>query len=148
MADLPPVPGLDPEAVRQAVDGVLGDKLYWLPVRHHSPAVAWHLEAAIRERRPRLVLIEGPSEATALAPHVVDRRTRPPVALYSSYRDDENVLGLTGIASPSETIPARFAAWYPLLADELEAACGAAIGTDGRWAAGGSSWARTPRPRA
>ncbi len=116
LPELPPVPGLDLEAVQDVVARVLADEIYWFPVRHHSPAVAWHVEAAIRERRPRLVLIEGPSEATDLVPHVVDKRTRPPVALYSSYRDDQNVLGLAGIASPSESIPARFPAWYPLLA--------------------------------
>jgi hypothetical protein len=103
-------------AVHNLVERVLADPLYWFPVRHHSPAVARHLEAAIRERRPRLVFIEGPAEATHLVPHLVDGRTRPPVALYSSYRDDGNVLGLAGVASPAPDIPARFACWYPVLA--------------------------------
>jgi hypothetical protein len=110
------LPGLDPPAIGQAVDRVLGDELYWFPVRHHSPTVARHLEAAIHERRPKLVLIEGPAECTPLVRFVVDAKTRPPIALYSSYRDDGNVLGLAGVASPSPSIPARFAVWYPLLA--------------------------------
>ena len=46
----------------------------------------------------------------------MDAKTRPPVAIYSSYRDDDNVLGLAGIESPAADIPARFACWYPLLA--------------------------------
>lgn len=110
------LPGLDPEAVRAEVESVLREELHWLPVRHHSPSAARVVEHAIRKRRPRVVFIEGPAECTPLVRFVTDSRTRPPVALYSSYRDDDNVLGLAGIASPSEAIPARFAVWYPLVA--------------------------------
>src|SRR5262249_52010313 len=46
---------------------------------------------------------------------ITDAKTKPPVALYTSYRDDDNVLGLAGIESPSPDIPARFSVWYPLL---------------------------------
>ena len=41
-------------------------------------------------------------------------RTVPPIAIYSSYRDDDNVLNLNGIQSPAGDIPSRFAVWYPL----------------------------------
>src|SRR5262249_48235400 len=47
---------------------------------------------------------------------VVDSKTEPPIAIYSSYRDDNNVLGLNGIVSPAADIPARFAVWYPIVA--------------------------------
>ena len=107
---------MDTEAIAAHVDAVLNDPLYWFPVRHHSPTVARHLAAAIRERRPKIIFIEGPFEATDLIPHIVDANTVPPVAIYTSYRDDDNVLGLNGIASPAADIPARFAAWYPLTA--------------------------------
>ena len=107
---------LDADAIRGQVEAVLGEELYWFPVRHHSAAVARHLDTAIRTRRPKLILIEGPSEASDLIPYLVDSKTKPPVAVYSSYRDDDNVLGLAGIASPSEDVPARFACWYPMLA--------------------------------
>jgi hypothetical protein len=106
---------LDVEAIGRQVDEMLSDALYWFPVRHHSPAVARHLEAAIAKRRPKLVFIEAPWEANELIPYVVDAKTKPPVAIYSSYRDDDNVLGLAGIESPAADIPARFACWYPLL---------------------------------
>ena len=112
----PARPLLDPDAIRRRVAAVLGEPLYWFPVRHHSPAVARYLDAAIRQRQPKLVFIEGPAEANDLVRHVVDAKTKPPVAIYSSYRDDDNVLGLAGIASPAAHIPARFACWYPLLA--------------------------------
>ncbi len=107
---------LDHEAIRAQVDSVLGEPLYWFPVRHHSPAVARHLEAAILARKPKLIFIEGPHEANDLIPHIIDAKTKPPIAIYSSYRDDDNRLGLAGIAGPAADIPPRFAVWYPLLA--------------------------------
>jgi hypothetical protein len=106
---------LDIEAVRKRADEVLAEPLYWFPVRHHSPAVARHLRSAIRARKPKLVLIEGPAHANSLIRFLTDPKTKPPVALYCSYRDDENTLGLAGIESPAPDIPARFASWYPLL---------------------------------
>src|SRR5213083_1356533 len=110
-------PPVEPsEEIRQAAEAVLAEPLYWFPVRHHSPAVARHLETVILRRRPRVVFIEGPAEANDLVAHVVDSKTKPPVAIYSSYRDDDNVLGLAGIASPAPDIPPRFACWYPMLA--------------------------------
>jgi hypothetical protein len=108
--------GLDPAAVERQVDAVLADPLYWFPVRHHSPTVARHLANALHGRKPKIVFIEGPHEANDLIPFLVDAKTEPPVAIYSSYRDDANVLGLNGVASPALDIPARFAVWYPLTA--------------------------------
>jgi hypothetical protein len=107
---------MDADAIREQCDAVLAASPYWFPVRHHSPAVARHLEAAIRARQPKLIFLEGPHEANELIPHVVDAKTQPPVAIYSSYRDDNNVLGLAGVASPSPDIPPRFSCWYPMLA--------------------------------
>ncbi len=106
--------GLDPAEIGRRVEEVLADPMYWYPVRHHSPTVARLLRAALRARRPKLILIEGPSEANDLIRHVVDPKTEPPIAIYSSYRDDDNVLGLNGVLSPAPDIPARFAVWYPL----------------------------------
>src|SRR5262249_40320960 len=87
--------------VRDRVDAVLADPLYWFPVRPHSPAVARHVEAAILKRRPRLIFIEAPSEANDLVSAITDPKSRPPIAIYSSYRDDDNVLALAGIESPA-----------------------------------------------
>lgn len=107
---------LDPAAIARQVDHVLGEPLYWFPVRHHSHTVSRHLANAIRSRKPKIVFIEGPHEANDLVPFIVDAKTEPPVAIYTSYRDDDNVLGLNGVLSPAADIPARFAAWYPLTA--------------------------------
>lgn len=107
---------LDEVALDGRVEALLGDPLHWFPVRHHSPAAARFVREALRARRPKLVLIEGPPQADALVQHIVDPKTKPPVAIYSMYRDDDDVLGLAGIASPAADIPARFSAWYPLMA--------------------------------
>jgi Family of unknown function (DUF5682) len=109
------LPDLDADKVRRHAEAVLAEELYWFPVRHHSPAVARHLLAAIRERKPDIIFIEAPSDAADLVPYIVDPKTKPPVAIYSSYRDDDNVLELAGIASPGPEVPAKFACWYPLL---------------------------------
>jgi hypothetical protein len=108
--------GLEPDSVARQVDAVLADPLYWFGVRHHSHTVARHLASALtaRKPKPKIVFIEGPHQANELVPFIVDARTEPPVAIYSSYRDDNNVLGLNGILSPAIEIPARFASWYPL----------------------------------
>jgi hypothetical protein len=106
--------GLDPAEIARRVDAVLAEPLYWFPVRHHSPTVARHVQAAVEARKPKVVFIEGPFEANHLIGYVTDTHTAPPVAIYSSYRDDKNVLGLNGVASAGPDIPARFAVWYPI----------------------------------
>ena len=50
-------------------------------VRHLSPAGGWHLRQLLQQRRPRLVLVEGPSDATSLLPDLTRPQTKPPVAL-------------------------------------------------------------------
>lgn len=108
-------PGLDANAVEQRARAVLAEPLYWFPVRHHSPSAARYLAEALRARRPRVIFIEGPAEATELVQHIADAKTKPPIAIYSSYRDDDNVLGLAGIASSAPDVPAKWGVWYPLL---------------------------------
>lgn len=60
-----------------------------LPVRHHSPGAARAVAAAIRARRPRLVLIEGPADANPLIPLLLDRETKPPIAIYAYAAEGE-----------------------------------------------------------
>ncbi len=108
--------GLDPASIARQVEAVLAERLYWFPVRHHSPTTARHLAAVLKLRKPKVVFIEGPYEANDLIPFVIELKTEPPVAIYSSYRDDANVLGLNGVSSAAADIPARFAVWYPLTA--------------------------------
>ena len=106
---------LDPSRVERAADAVLAEELYWFPVRHHSPTVARHLAAVLEARRPKLVLIEGPSEASDLIDFVTDAKTRPPIAIYSSYRDDDDVLGYRARAGRPDAPPFRTASLFPLV---------------------------------
>lgn len=106
---------LSASKVEARANAVLAEALYWFPVRHHSPAVARHVGQAIRTRKPAIVFIEAPSDASDMVPHIVDKKTKPPVALYSSYRDDDNTLGLAGIESPSPDLPFKLGVYYPLL---------------------------------
>lgn len=106
---------MDVEGIKNLVERVLSDSLYWFPVRHHSPTVARHLQEVIQRRKPKMLFIEGPADANDLISHLVDTATRPPVAIYSSFRDDDNVLGLAGICSPTPDIPPCFVSWYPML---------------------------------
>ncbi|MEX0716414.1 MAG: DUF5682 family protein [Planctomycetaceae bacterium] len=107
---------LDADALAAQTDAALADDPYWFPVRHHSPAAARHLAAVIRERKPRIVFIEGPAEANDLVEFVVDGETRPPVAIYSSWRretasDHQEPSDDEAVESP----PLKSACWYPLL---------------------------------
>ena len=103
---------LDLDALVARVDEVLADELCWFPVRHHSPAIARQLGACIRERRPKLVFVEGPHEAQGMIEFLVDSKTRPPVAIYSSFRDDA-----AAVAGPGgmKAAPPRYSIWYPLV---------------------------------
>jgi hypothetical protein len=96
---------LDVDALVARVDKVLGEPIYWFPVRHHSPTIARHIGDCIRERKPKIVFIEGPHEAQEMIEFLIDSKTRPPVAIYSSFRDDSaagNVAGVlpAGVAPP------------------------------------------------
>ena len=112
VADAVRFAALDLTALTARVEKVLNEELYWFPVRHHSPAIAAQIAHCIRERRPKVVFIEGPSEAQDMIGYLLDPKTRPPVAIYSSFRDDAAV----GRASSSPTSsPPRYSAWYPLV---------------------------------
>jgi hypothetical protein len=57
--------------------------LWVVPVRHHSPACAAHLERLIADVAPAAVLVEGPCDFDPLIATMCDTRTRPPVAIVS-----------------------------------------------------------------
>ena len=64
-------------------------EIRYMPVRHHSPACAYHVRQLIREWEPDCVLIEGPENASRLIPVMVHQDTAAPVAIYYSYRDSK-----------------------------------------------------------
>jgi hypothetical protein len=102
----PEEPPLIPEF---KIDG----RVVYVPVRHHSPACAWHVDRLIRDLRPDAVLIEGPRDATPLIPLLVHPDTRMPVAIYTTYvrRRKE----IEGSGEPrGRDAATRHAAYYPL----------------------------------
>ncbi len=81
------------------------------PIRHHSPACAWHIEQLIAEQQPAAVLIEGPQDATPLIEHLLQPAARMPLAIYTTWIDSSNRLGREDF---DRRRPPRFAAYYPL----------------------------------
>ncbi len=86
------------------VDVDLDARVIYFPVRHHSPACAWHVDRLIRERRPEAVLIEGPRDASFLIPLLTHPKTRLPVAVFTTFV--QRIEGDIG--------PIRHSAYYPL----------------------------------
>lgn len=103
-----------PDDVEAAVERILADeRVVWFPVKHFSPACAWHVRQLIAEVQPAAVLVEGPDDADPLIPHIISPATRPPLTILSAYADRKNRFGLNGRHSPSEDVPARFRSWWP-----------------------------------
>lgn len=50
-------------------------------IRHLSPAGAWHLRRLLDRVQPKIVLIEGPSDLNGQLCHIVNPKTRPPIAI-------------------------------------------------------------------
>ena len=77
-----------------------------LPVRHHSPACAYHVDRTIEELRPDIILVEGPDNADSLIPVMVHDQTKAPFAIYYSYHDQSG-----RISEDKE----RYKCYYPFL---------------------------------
>lgn len=82
----------------RALSGVQGDEsvsssgrteraVHIFGVRHLSPGGAQHLKQFLHEIQPTAVLIEGPSDATQEIRHLVNKSTKPPVALLAFTAD-------------------------------------------------------------
>lgn len=85
----------------------------FFPVRHHSPACAWHVRELIRRERPRAVLIEGPEDVTPLVPHILSPETRAPFAVYTTYVDERARRTTPAPEGLPDARPARSAGYYP-----------------------------------
>ena len=59
-----------------------------LPVRHHSPACAFHTVRTIEALRPSVILVEGPANANVLVPMMVHEETKAPFAIYYACHDE------------------------------------------------------------
>lgn len=113
IVDLPDGIEAEPEATEPPTPD---PRILYFPVKHYSPACAWHVDRLIRRLNPVAVLVEGPDDATPLIEHLVHPETQPPLTVFSSYADTKNHFGLNGVMSPSEDVPARFRSWWPMMA--------------------------------
>ncbi|MBI4748566.1 MAG: hypothetical protein HY774_08745 [Acidobacteria bacterium] len=100
------------DQIRLIANSLWTDRLVFFPIRHHSPACAWHLQKLIYQEKPAAILIEGPEDITPLISTLLDPRTKPPVAIYTTFVDrrhspDVSVPGLPDAGPP------RFAGFYP-----------------------------------
>ena len=93
----------DSHTLRALSARLLGEQLIVFPVRHHSPACAFHLSRLIRERRPSMILVEGPRSFDPLIPLLTDESARLPLAIYTY---------VVGRANRDEP-PPRHSAYYP-----------------------------------
>jgi hypothetical protein len=59
------------------------ERLLFFPVRHHSPACAWHLQRLIAEAKPASILVEGPETFDRFLPQLASAETVAPIAVYS-----------------------------------------------------------------
>lgn len=103
--------------------------ILYYPVRHHSPACAWHLERVIQRYVPDCILVEGPENANHLIPVLTHPDTKAPVALYYAYRDEAGLLD-------SERGEESFRCYYPFLDHSPELAAlrsAAALGIPARF---------------
>lgn len=70
-----------PAALEAARSRLFGEEgVFFVPVRHHSPACAFALRGLLREVKPAAVLIEGPDDLAALMPLLQHEQTKAPVA--------------------------------------------------------------------
>ena len=118
-------PGDDAAAPFAPPRADLGGRVVYFPVRHHSPACAWHVDRLIRELRPDAVLIEGPRDASSLIPLLTHQQTKLPVAVYTTYVERPPA------GAPPGAPSARHAAYYPLCDYSPELAAVRAAGAVG-----------------
>jgi len=75
----------------------------FFPVRHHSPACAFHLKQTVLNLKPRIILIEGPENFSSIIPFLVHPELNPPAAIFTTF------IHKTG----SQAQPDRHGAYYP-----------------------------------
>lgn len=117
--------------LKDLLETIAASSVVFFPVRHHSPACAWHLQKCIRECKPDRILIEGPANFTPLIPLMLHPKTRSPFAIYTNFIDSDREIFPGEEDDKREGNPPRFAAYYPFcdFTPELVALrTGAAIG--------------------
>lgn len=87
---------------REAAKAGLAGGVCFFGIRHLSPAGAHHLKGFLEERRPRLVLVEGPEDFNDQLENLVRPETKPPIAVLAYTKE-----------APVRTILYPFAEYSP-----------------------------------
>ncbi|MHA1974516.1 MAG: DUF5682 family protein [Candidatus Hodarchaeales archaeon] len=106
---------IDLQKLQKEIEDVINDPIYYFPIRHHSPISALQVLQALEKQKPKLVFLEIPANYQELAEYLVDPQTRPPVAFYSAYKDEENILQQNGILSSSPEVAVNYQSWMPFV---------------------------------
>ncbi|HEU4768611.1 MAG TPA: DUF5682 family protein, partial [Pyrinomonadaceae bacterium] len=107
-----PLTATDPAELDAVLDQLHTSDCVYFPIRHHSPACAWHVARLIRETRPAAILVEGPNSFTQFIPTILDSQTKAPIAIYTHFIDTSRKI-YKPLANELDLGPARFAAYYP-----------------------------------
>ncbi|MFV0523901.1 MAG: DUF5682 family protein [Acidimicrobiales bacterium] len=75
--------GVDRDRVATRARALLRPPVLYVPIRHHSPTCAVHVETLIRRHRPRAVLVEGPPSFDDQIDLLLDPAARMPLAVYA-----------------------------------------------------------------
>src|SRR5262249_22721954 len=108
LADTPVPPENPLPDLAELLPQLITPQIVYFPIPHHSPACARHVEALIRSRRPRAILVEGPQSFTNLIPLILHAKTRAPIAIYTSFVQENPSAESFALLGPP-----RFAAYYP-----------------------------------
>lgn len=80
----------------------MGNEPFFFGIRHLSPAGAFYLRRFLDEKRPKMVLVEGPDDLTDMLVHLQNPDTKPPVAVLAYTKE-----------APVRTILYPFAEYSP-----------------------------------
>jgi hypothetical protein len=83
------------------------------PVRHHSPAASLHVQAMIAKLRPKIILIEGPNDATDLIPLLLADGSVPPIAVLCYFQASGDGNQETEERSGPSSLVSPFCAYSP-----------------------------------
>jgi hypothetical protein len=119
------------------------------PVRHHSPRSSAVLSQFLDERKPRVVLIEGPDDATHLLEVLANDGTRPPIAILAHRTDKVRGSALWPFASYSpEYVAARWSFAHGVEVAFIDVAAGRVLASfAGHASDGGAAEPEAPRER-
>lgn len=95
---------------------LVSERVVYFPIRHHSPACAWHARRLIASIKPASILIEGPETYNEFIKDICDESTVAPIAIFSQFTDRKRRTRQSKEAesAPVPTQPIRYNSYFPL----------------------------------